>query len=168
MRPFYKKIIRTLLLLLVFAAVVPFVYPMKNGKPLLSLDRLELPSLPELSLPDIPLLSQEKTAETGTLTTAYKWRDPRGNWQFGSEPPRDGPYETLQLDPNVNLIQGEKAAPEPAPEGAGAAQKAPSQADDGEVVFGYTPAKIEAMMEKTHQVKEAMEAHHQALEGLDR
>ena len=167
MRSLYKKISRLLLLLLVFAAIVPFVYPMKNGKPLLSLDQFKLPSLPEMSLPDISLSSQEKTAETGTVT-AYKWQDGQGNWFFGSEPPQGIRYELMELDPNANLIQGLKAAPEPVTQAEASTTEMAAQPGNGEVVFGYTPEKIEAMMEKTRQVKDAMDAHHTALEGLDK
>lgn len=161
MRAFYKRIIRTLLLLLVFAAIAPFVYPLKNGKPLLSFEQLRLPSLP-----DIPLLTGGNTSESETVT-AYKWRDSQGNWQFGSEPPQDVPYEAVELDPNTNLLQRVKSAPEPAPAKRAAMDKTPDAGEE-DVVFGYTPEKIEAMMEKTREVRDAMDVHHQSLEGLDK
>ncbi len=166
MRSLSRKMLRMLLLLLVFAAVVPFVYPLKNGKPLLSLEQLRLPSLPELSLPELPLPSPNNAAGNGTVT-AYKWRDAQGNWQFDSEPPKDVAYETMELDPNTNLIQGMKAAPSPAPAEPAMTEK-PRQPGDGEVEFGYTPEKIEAMMEKTRQVRDALDAHHQSLEELEK
>ena len=171
MRPFYRKMSRMLLLLLIFAAVVPFVYPLKNGKPLLSLDQLNLPSLPDISLPDISL--PEVSSPSGPSgnesapVTAYKWRDAGGNWQFGGEPPQGVPYETVVLDPNANLIQGVKPAPEVPPEKPQQTEEA-SPTGDGEVVFGYTPEKIEAMMEKTREVRDSMEKHYQTLEGMEK
>lgn len=162
MRRIYKKFIRTLLMLLVISAVFPFVYPWKDGKPLLSWSQLKLPSLPDLSLPEF----MPSADQSGQTVTVYKWRDAQGNWQFGNEPPKERTFETLMLDPDTNLVEGVKA-PSATPTSTTPDKQAPAQATNDELVFGYTPEKIEAMMEKTRQVRDSMNAHHQRLEGLD-
>jgi hypothetical protein len=160
MRLFSRKIIRLLLLLLLFAALAPFVLPLNHGKPLLSLERLRLPAMPEISLPSV------QESQDNPTVTAYKWRDAEGNWQFASEPPQGLPYETIELDPNTNLLQGLKNTPAPAAEDARQSDE-PSK-DDGEAAFGYTPEKIEKVMEKARQARDALESHNKSLEGLDK
>jgi len=160
-----RTLIRILLLLLVFAGIFPFVYPMKDGKPMLSLDKLMMPKLPDISLPDVSLPREEKTP-VGTPVTFYKWRDGSGNWHFSSEkPPAGVAYETSEVDPNANLIQGVSNAPATAsPEATAEADNAPHS--DKEVVFGYTPEKVGEMMEKTRNVKKALEQRQQAEQQL--
>ncbi|MBL8246477.1 MAG: DUF4124 domain-containing protein [Rhodanobacteraceae bacterium] len=34
----------------------------------------------------------------------YKWRDDRGNWQVSDQPPAEGPYETVRVDPDTNVL----------------------------------------------------------------
>ncbi len=162
----YKKLIRTLLLLLVFSAVFPFVYPMTDGKPLLSLNQLKLPTFPEISLPEIPLPSHGGS-NPGQTVTAYKWQDAEGSWQFGNEPPQGVAYETLELDPDANILPKVKASPALAPATVAEKQGA-SPTDHERATFGYSPEKIEEMMAKTRQAKDRMDAHHQALEDIDR
>lgn len=166
MRRVNKNLIRTLLMLLALIAIFPFAYPWKNSKPLLSLNQLNLPAFPDISLPDVPLPS-ENTTPADQHVTVFKWPDAQGGWQFGNEPPQGVNYETVELDPNANLLPGVKAPPAnaPAPE-AKMQQSAPT--GDGEFVFGYTPEKIEAMMEKTRQVRDSLKAHNKALEGLEK
>lgn len=165
MRRFHKNLIRTLLLLLVLSAVFPFVFPWKDGKPLLSWKQLKLPALPDISLPDIPLPVRESNT-TKQKISVYKWRDEQGSWQFGNEPPQGVAYELLELDPDTNVLPAIKAEP-PAVPTADIKTKNSAQPDDDKEVFGYTPEKIEAMMEKTRQVRDSLDAHHRALEGLD-
>lgn len=160
-----RTVIRVLLLLLLFAGVFPFVYPMKDGKPLLSLNSLTLPKMPDVSLPDISL-SAEQEATPATPVTVYKWQDSSGNWHFSSEkPPAGVTYEASEVDPNANLIQGVAKAP------ATAKPEKPAETDSGvqsdkEIVFGYTPEKISEMMKKTRNVKKALEQRQQAEQAL--
>lgn len=38
-------------------------------------------------------------------TTAYKWRDAKGNWQITDQPPKgDIPYETVRVRSDVNIM----------------------------------------------------------------
>jgi hypothetical protein len=34
----------------------------------------------------------------------YKWRDAKGRLQLTSTPPTDRPYETVEYDPNLNVL----------------------------------------------------------------
>jgi hypothetical protein len=160
MRSGSRSVIRVLLLLLVFAGIFPFVYPLKDGKPLLSLDQLTMPKIPDVSLPNVSLpLSEDKPA--ATPVTVYKWQDAEGNWHFSNEPPPAGiPYESSEVDPNANLIQGVNSSPAATAEET--QSKRNSDKTDKEVVFGYTPEKVGEMMEKTRNVKKALEQRQQA------
>ena len=161
MRTGYRKVIRALLLLLVFAAAFPFVYPMKDGKPLLTLDKLKLPAMPDIPVAEVSLPSMQEGAAAAPVTV-YKWQDAEGSWHFSNEPPPAGvAYQTTELDPNANLIQGVKAAPSaPADNNEG------HNGTDKELVFGYSPQKVGEMMEKTRQVKEALEQRQRAQQEL--
>lgn len=157
MRRIYRNFIRTLLLLLLLSAVFPFVYPLKDGKPLLSLDKLKLPPLPEMAIPGLTSANQP--------ITAYKWQDAQGEWHFANDPPQGVDYETLEVDPNTNLVPEVKPSPASAAQNR-SEQQEPTRNSD-EVTFGYTPEKIEAMMDKTRQARDRTNEHHQALDALE-
>jgi hypothetical protein len=36
--------------------------------------------------------------------TVYRWKDAQGRTQVSDTPPRHGPYETLRIDPNTNVV----------------------------------------------------------------
>jgi hypothetical protein len=39
------------------------------------------------------------------VTTVYKWRDAKGNWQITDQPPTDGiPFDTLDYHRNENVV----------------------------------------------------------------
>ncbi|MGH8172353.1 MAG: DUF4124 domain-containing protein [Rhodanobacteraceae bacterium] len=40
----------------------------------------------------------------------YKWRDAKGRLNVTDTPPVDRPYETLQYDPDANVVPGTKPA----------------------------------------------------------
>jgi hypothetical protein len=110
-----RNLIRLLLLLLLFAALFPFVYPWKDGKPLLSWSALKLPQLSSLQLPEIPDIAlpgkTESTADTHQPVRVYRWQGEDGGIQFSNEPPPAGvAYTVVEVNPDANLIQ----APSPA------------------------------------------------------
>lgn len=44
-----------------------------------------------------------------SVTTAYKWRDAKGNWQITDNPPAEGiPYETIRVRSDVNIVPSVK------------------------------------------------------------
>lgn len=105
-----RKTIRLLLLLLLFIVIFPFVYPWKDGKPLLSWSELTLPELPSIELPKmprIPLPGKEETArEPNQPVKLYRWQGVDGSTQFSNEPPAQGvAYEVVEVNPDTNLIR---------------------------------------------------------------
>lgn len=34
----------------------------------------------------------------------YKWRDAKGQWHITDEPPKDRPYEEVNVDPRMNVV----------------------------------------------------------------
>lgn len=119
-----RKINRILLLLLLFAAIFPFTFPWKEGRPLLSLSDIHLPQMPSLELPG----SGEGASGSGQPVTFYRWQQADGRVQFSSEAPDAGvSYEVIEVDPDTNLIQavpaqGIQGAGEAAPQGEATAQ----------------------------------------------
>lgn len=124
-----RKFTRTLLMLLLFAAIFPFLYPWKDGKPLLSWSQLSLPQLPQETMPtSTPSPSpdeedtRERKREPNRGVMIYRWRGSDGEVQFGSTPPPKGvAFESVEVLPDANLIQSTTAvapadsADEPSP-----------------------------------------------------
>jgi hypothetical protein len=150
MRSTPRKLIRILMLVLIFATAFLFIYPMKNGKPLLSLGALHLPSIPEVPLPEIPSLGQGKG---DAPVTVYQWQDSNGGWHFSNEaPPAGVRYEARTVDPNTNLLQSEGATASAPPE-----QRHSSPSTDQTLDFDYSPESISRVLEQTDKVREAAE-----------
>lgn len=159
MRSGFRKVIRTLFLLLVVATLFLFVYPLKDGKPLLSLDKIRMPEIPDIPLPDValPTPGNDEAAEV----TVYKWQDSDGSWHFSNElPPAGVRYETSRINPDSNRIS---SVP-------GAASDTQKQTDgngnataEKAMPFGYSAETISEMMGATSRVKNALESHNQKL-----
>jgi hypothetical protein len=97
-----RKLNRTLLLLLLLAVIFPFTFPLKEGRPLLSLSDLGLPKMPSLGLPG----DGEAAGGSGQPVIFYRWQGSDGRAQYSSEPPASGvAYEVIEVDPDTNLIQ---------------------------------------------------------------
>ncbi len=107
----FRRLIASLLALLIIAAILPFVLPLgEGGKPLLELPRFSAPTLPEVD--PRQWLEEQPDSEV----TVYRWRDAEGNWHYGERPPEGVAYEERVLDTNTNLIQAPPSSrPEPAP-----------------------------------------------------
>jgi len=51
------------------------------------------------------LLDGTPLAPAESVTTAYKWRDAKGNWQLTGKPPPEGTaYETLETRSDDNIM----------------------------------------------------------------
>lgn len=114
-----RNLIRLLLLLLLFAAVFPFIYPWKDGKPLLSWSALKLPHLSSLKLPEMPDIvlpgKTESRGEAHPPVKVYRWQGEDGSIQFSSEPPAKWvAFEVVEVYPDANLIQAPSPALPPA------------------------------------------------------
>jgi hypothetical protein len=114
---------KVVIALLVFVCILPFFIRGKNGKPLLSLDRLQAP---KIVLPDTQVArelldkTREKVREHLPETPAkpgrmYKWRDARGTVHLSDQPNPDGPCELLLVNPNTNIMPSVKTTAAAAP-----------------------------------------------------
>lgn len=100
----FRRLIASLLALLVIAAILPFVLPLgKDGKPLLEPPKFALPSAPEL--PNIDPGQWLAGEEQDNEVTVYRWQDEQGQWHYGEQPPEGVAYEERTLDTDANLIQ---------------------------------------------------------------
>jgi hypothetical protein len=57
-------------------------------------------SLPDFVRDRLPL-AESSPAHNPAL---YKWKDARGNWQYTDQPPAEGSYETIRVDPDTNVL----------------------------------------------------------------
>lgn len=97
-----KLVIKCILMIGVFMGISQyFVYIMTGKSPLEGLKP------PSFSLDSISAPSIENIA-TGGKQTVYKWVDANGVTQYSAEPPPDQVADTLEVDPNTNLVQGLK------------------------------------------------------------
>lgn len=134
---------RILLGTVVVAAVVPFVLPLRDGRPLLDYRQIRLPGLPEIEMP-----AAGGDATAAAPVTFYKWRGPEGEWQFGNTPPAQGiPFEIVSVDPGANLYQG-ISAPAPA---AATPPSAPAT-----VAETYSPARVQQALDQARKVQSMM------------
>jgi hypothetical protein len=154
-----RKFIRLLLLLLLAAGVFPFFYPW--GNPMLSWQELELPELPPLDLEmELPTLGQTESAKAPPVTV-YRWRNADGSWNFSSTPPQgEVAYQSMQLDPNANLIQGLPAEGEET-----TAAKAETTERSGEKEswegFSYSTEDVRQLMGQAREARDALEQHNE-------
>lgn len=111
-------------------------------------------SLPSFSSPSLPTFAEGKT-------TAYKWTDANGVVHYSSEPPPN-PAESavkMEVDPNVNLIQGIKEEPTIAGE-----TDTPQGPDfSGNI---YSPEKVKKLVDDAKAVQQQMNERTKSLEGI--
>ncbi len=155
-----RKFVRTLLLLLIFAIMFPFVFPWKDGKPLLSLSDLKMPKIAGVELPELPdiqLPGREKEEEPARKphqpVKLYRWKGAGGNVEFGNQPPQGVAYEIVEVNPDANVIQVAKPA---AP-----AAEAPLQEEKKGVSIPspltVSPGEAMQLLEDTQRIREMSE-----------
>lgn len=94
--------------------------------------------------------------------TVYRWRDADGNLHFGDNPPQHvQEVETLDIDPDANLIQGDRSQQQAAAPAAGV-----PTADPAVPAMPYSPEQIEKLFRDAQAVKEKLEQRAQAQEDL--
>lgn len=134
-----RRYLRTLLLLLLFAALFPFVFPWKDGKPLLSWSELRMPALSRGGLPALPALTLPQPEQGRTANQPvqlYRWRDGDGVMQFSNElPPAGVVYEVVEVNPDSNLIPA-------LPPAKGATEEAATEGGDGPAVSIPSPLTV--------------------------
>nr|WP_252738328.1 DUF4124 domain-containing protein [Saccharophagus degradans] len=111
-------------------------------------------SLPSFSSPSLPTFAEGKT-------TAYKWTDANGVVHYSSEPPPN-PADAavkMEVDPNVNLIQGIKEEPTI----AGEADTPQGPDFSGNI---YSPEKVKKLVDDAKAVQQQMNERTKSLEGI--
>nr|WP_306663329.1 DUF4124 domain-containing protein [Saccharophagus degradans] len=111
-------------------------------------------SLPSFSSPSLPTFAEGKT-------TAYKWTDANGVVHYSSEPPPN-PADAavkMEVDPNVNLIQGIKEEPTI----AGEADIPQGPDFSGNI---YSPEKVKKLVDDAKAVQQQMNERTKSLEGI--
>ncbi len=77
--------------------------PLGDGQPLLRWQ--DLRQLPEDGINPIWRRLSVHTGAGNGMVTSYRWRGDNGEWQLSNTPPPAGiPYETLEVDPDANLL----------------------------------------------------------------
>ncbi len=155
--------IKILITLVVLAILLPFtLLKGKDGRPLMSLDKLKAP---ELSVPKLP---KGVTGESGKKDLIYRWTDREGVVHFTNTPPPEGVEYTVKgYDPNTNLIQSVEPlkAEEPAArKPVQAARKTPSSLK--EIGNPYSVEKVEKLMEDAQNVQKLLEDRLKKQEAL--
>jgi hypothetical protein len=153
-----RIVIRLLLLTLILAAIFPFTFPLRDGRPLLDWRKISLPNgpeLPEVALPPVDVPGDEESR----IVTLYKWRDRQGVVQFTGEPPAKGtPFERMAVDPNTNMIQA-YVPPEPLAD----AGEEETEAEDEELkpptspLDVYDQEQIKKIIDKAKRVEKLMQ-----------
>ena len=131
-----------LLLFLIAAFAIPFLLPIKDGRPLLAFSSIEWPDLDFAALRSaisLPAFDSTRSSATSEVTF-YRWRDADGVWRFSQQsPPAGVEYEVRSVDANANLIQGRPSAPQEASAPTAAAAQPPSPAVSAEPEPMLTP-----------------------------
>jgi len=145
--------IKLLITLVVLAVLLPFtILKGKDGRPLMSLDRLKAP---ELSVPKLPVPGNRKRQDL-----IYRWVDDSGIVHFTNTPPPAGVAYTVKgYDPDTNLIQSVRPTaatePEPVQPVQSKSEKQPSSLKD--IGNPYSIEKVEKLMDDAKNVQHLLE-----------
>ena len=148
----------------------------------MSLEKLGLPSLSSLAnlkniakgshSPDDALSALSKTVSGNQLF--YKWQDEHGTWQFTATPPPNQQYDTIETDPQANLIQSLSQSEIDDALGFGPASKnttAPLETDVDSLGSGLSLTtvpitQVPKMLNDAKAVRDMLEQHTKSLEEL--
>ena len=144
-----KLFVKLMIAAVVLAVLIPFTFLKgKDGKPLMSLDKLKAP---ELSMPK--LADVEISKDSGRNDIIYQWRDAKGELHFSSSPPPEGiQYTSKGYDPNTNLIQSVQVKPEE-PEKPVAETQIKKTVDIGNP---YSPQNVEKLINDAQNVQNVL------------
>jgi hypothetical protein len=154
--------IKLMLAAVVVAVLLPFtLLKGKDGRPLMTLDRLkamdlEMPSLPKMkgkSKPDL----------------IYRWTDAEGVIHFTNTPPPEGVRYTVKgYDPDTNLIQSVKPVRPEEPPATRAVQAPATRPKGGVAGVGnpYSVERVEKLMKDAENVQKLLEDRARRQEAL--
>ncbi|WP_052692027.1 DUF4124 domain-containing protein [Teredinibacter purpureus] len=137
----YKLVAKILVMVGLMFGVSNYIMYVMTGKSPFS---AEMPSL------SIPSILNTDSALPSTKDTAYKWTDEKGVVHYSSEPPPETTQQVkkLEVDPNVNLIQGLDV-----PEGV-----APTATPSNDtLVTPYTPTGAQKLLEDAKDVQRILD-----------
>lgn len=154
-----KLFIKLLIAALVLAVFLPFtILKNKDGRPLMSLDKLKAPDLSMPKLPDVDATTGSKRKDI-----IYQWRDAQGELHFASSPPAEGiQYTAKGYDPNANLIQSIEVKHEE-PENTVSESPIRKPADIGNP---YSPENVEKLINDAQNVQKLLNDRMKQQEAL--
>jgi hypothetical protein len=148
--------IKILITLVVLAILLPFtLLKGKDGRPLMSLDKLKTP---DISVPRLPTTGLG--SDDGNKDLIYRWTDREGVIHFtNTPPPRGVEYTVKGYDPNTNLIQSVKLPQAEEPPERKPVQAATKQPPGSlrEIGNPYSVEKVEKLMEDARNVQKLLE-----------
>ena len=146
-----KMIFKMVVMLVVVVGVSNYALYIMTGKTPFSTNSLKMP---DLSAPSVNSLVN------GGKTTAYKWTDENGVVHYSSEPPPEQQQvEVLEVDPNVNLVQGIQKKEEIPGPGSQPSLDLPG----GNV---YSPENVQKLIQDAKDVQKKLNERYQEQEKI--
>ena len=152
-----KLIIKSLLMVGIMVGVSNYALYVMTGKSPFN-------SPPSISL-EMPNKQDIQRGLSGGKETVYKWTDAQGKTHYSSSPPKDQPLaKKLEINPDVNLIQGVQSNTEKH-------ETAPAQNQSAPITRNvYHPESVKKLMDDAKNVQKLLnernEANQKALENL--
>lgn len=114
-------------------------------------------------VPSLNTASIESLSPVSGTQTVYKWVDANGVTQYSTEaPPETTVAQTLELDPNTNIVQSVKLPEEAAEESKSTPQVA---LPEGPI---YSPDNVKQLMDNAKNVQKLLnERHNNQQKALD-
>lgn len=146
-----KMIFKMVVMLVVVVGVSNYALYIMTGKTPFSANDLKMP---DISAPSVDSLVN------GGKTTAYKWTDENGVVHYSSEPPPEKQQvEVLEVDPNVNLVQGIQKKEEVPGPGSQPSLDLPS----GNV---YSPENVQKLIQDAKDVQQKLNERYKEQEKI--
>ncbi len=180
------KLFIKLMIFMVFMALAgPFLLKGPDGRPLLTLQKLGVPSLTQMiamvrnGIPS-PATTNTEPSHTSVApatrgNTFYKWQDKNGVWQFTSEPPPPPTtYNEIHTDPQANIIQSLPkntiantlgfSTPESSKEKTQDKEKSAADVASGLSLTTVPVSQIPQLMDDAKMARELMQDHQKSLD----
>lgn len=98
-----------IIVMLMAALAMPFFLKEKNGRP--AFEAPDIGSMAKFSPTELFSNDPKEISSVSEPTHVYKWQDENGQWHYGDKPPinsQSSSLQTVELDPNTNVIQSLK------------------------------------------------------------
>lgn len=118
--------------------------------------------VPDVSMPDVKL-PEFGGGDEGEIATVYKWVDENGVINYSQTKPEGvADLDTMEVDPNTNLVQGEPI-PEPEPEAKPKEEKSATAALP-DMNLLPTPDRVQKVMQDAQNIQSQMNDRTRQLE----